>query len=199
VVQHQSRPQTQAVAWMTLGRIAATVLRDRTHLGQCAKVQLARSRVGQLKPRLARRTVMERPIWPLTHTRQRLFDVSELIRERRVSPVELVTDCLERIDRLQLQTQRRHRGRGGLYAVGSEGGEKTSGKAGGKAACARDPRTPSPPTRHAKLTASVSGGGNGSRNATCEKRSSIDHRGRTGGPLHDCGVISMSRAKCQPR
>jgi aspartyl-tRNA(Asn)/glutamyl-tRNA(Gln) amidotransferase subunit A len=38
---------------------------------------------------------------PQTHTHERLFDVSELIRQRRISPVELLTDCLARIERLQ--------------------------------------------------------------------------------------------------
>lgn len=46
---------------------------------------------------------MQEPIRPRTHTAQRLCDVSELVRTRRVSPVELVTDCLDRIERRQPQ------------------------------------------------------------------------------------------------
>jgi aspartyl-tRNA(Asn)/glutamyl-tRNA(Gln) amidotransferase subunit A len=38
---------------------------------------------------------------PQIYGLQSLADVSELIRQRRISPVELVTTCLERIERLQ--------------------------------------------------------------------------------------------------
>src|SRR5215831_10018708 len=46
---------------------------------------------------------MQEPITPQTHARSRLSDVSELIRDRRVSPVELMRDCLEGIERRQPQ------------------------------------------------------------------------------------------------
>jgi aspartyl-tRNA(Asn)/glutamyl-tRNA(Gln) amidotransferase subunit A len=44
---------------------------------------------------------MKTSITPPTSGLQSLADVSELIRQRRISPVELVTTCLERIERLQ--------------------------------------------------------------------------------------------------
>jgi aspartyl-tRNA(Asn)/glutamyl-tRNA(Gln) amidotransferase subunit A len=44
---------------------------------------------------------MKTSIAPPTDGLQSLVDVSELIRQRRISPVELVTTCLERIERLQ--------------------------------------------------------------------------------------------------
>jgi aspartyl-tRNA(Asn)/glutamyl-tRNA(Gln) amidotransferase subunit A len=44
---------------------------------------------------------MSRSIAPETAAFQSLADISELIRHRRVSPVELVKSCLERIERFQ--------------------------------------------------------------------------------------------------
>ena len=44
---------------------------------------------------------MKASIEPGTSSRQRLADVSELIRQRRLSPVDVVMACLERIERLQ--------------------------------------------------------------------------------------------------
>src|SRR5262245_17127177 len=44
---------------------------------------------------------MKASIEPGTSSLQRLSDVSELIRQRRLSPVDLVMTCLERIERLQ--------------------------------------------------------------------------------------------------
>src|SRR5215510_11013791 len=44
---------------------------------------------------------MKASIEPGTSSLQRLSDVSELIRQRRLSPVDLVMACLERIERLQ--------------------------------------------------------------------------------------------------
>src|SRR5262245_26757156 len=38
---------------------------------------------------------------PQTYSPQSLADVSELIRQRQISPGELVATCLERIERLQ--------------------------------------------------------------------------------------------------
>jgi aspartyl-tRNA(Asn)/glutamyl-tRNA(Gln) amidotransferase subunit A len=43
------------------------------------------------------------PISQAAFGRRRLADVSQLIRERRISPVDLVTECLDRIERLQPQ------------------------------------------------------------------------------------------------
>ena len=44
---------------------------------------------------------MNTSITPQIRALQRLTEVSGLIRQRRISPVELVTTCLDRIDRLQ--------------------------------------------------------------------------------------------------
>jgi len=44
---------------------------------------------------------MKASIAPETTALRSLADVGELIRQRRISPVELVTSCLERIERLQ--------------------------------------------------------------------------------------------------
>src|SRR5262249_24425720 len=45
--------------------------------------------------------VMNTSISPQPNALQRLTDVSELIRQGQISPVELVATCLERIERLQ--------------------------------------------------------------------------------------------------
>lgn len=44
---------------------------------------------------------MKAPVAPQTVALQSLNDVSESIRQRRVSPVDVVTTCLDRIERLQ--------------------------------------------------------------------------------------------------
>src|SRR6185295_3030042 len=46
-------------------------------------------------------TAMKGPIVPETVALQSLADVSEQIRQRRMSPVDLVRSCLERIERFQ--------------------------------------------------------------------------------------------------
>src|SRR5262249_4050793 len=51
--------------------------------------------------RSPRRTVMKASRAPQNDALQSLHEVSEAIRQRWVSPVELVTTCLDRIERLQ--------------------------------------------------------------------------------------------------
>src|SRR4029434_9461670 len=53
------------------------------------------------KPELVRSLVMKASIDPQTDALQSLADVSASIRQRRISPVDVVTACLDRIERLQ--------------------------------------------------------------------------------------------------
>src|SRR5262245_63580752 len=59
------------------------------------------TRQGSARGAAKRSTLMKTPGAPQTYALRSLADVSELMRQRQISPVELVAICLDRIERLQ--------------------------------------------------------------------------------------------------